>query len=206
MAPPGAGGAAVRRRWIASVVLGLPMTAFFIANRIPYPIEKLTPAANTSLLLTDRDGRVRRALPLPGGGRASWVPLDRIAPVVIQATLAGEDHRFYEHDGVDGGAFVRAAWLTVRHGRVMSGGSTITMQLVRLIEPHPKTLRGKIGEIVDACRLERAVSKEEILEQYLNRAYYRNGAYGIEAAARRYFGKPASALTAGEGTLLAVLP
>jgi membrane peptidoglycan carboxypeptidase len=177
------GGGAVKRRWIASVVLGLPLTVFFIAVRIPYPVEKLTPPAS-----------------------GPWVPLDRVAPIVVQATLAGEDHRFYEHDGVDGGAFVRALWLTLRHGRVMSGGSTITMQLVRLVEPHPKTLRGKLGEILDACRLERALSKEEILEQYLNRAYYGNGAIGIEAAAHRYFGKPASALTAGEGTLLAVLP
>jgi membrane peptidoglycan carboxypeptidase len=176
-------GSVRKRRWIASVVLGLPLTAFFIAVRIPYPVEKLTPPA-----------------------AATWVPLDRVAPIVVQATLAGEDHRFYEHDGVDGGAFVRALWLTLRHGRVMSGGSTITMQLVRLVEPHPKTLRGKLGEILDACRLERAISKEEILEQYLNRAYYGNGAVGIEAASRRYFGKSAAALTAGEGTLLAVLP
>jgi penicillin-binding protein 1C len=194
------------RRLALTVGLAAPLTAFFIAERIPYPVEKLAPAASTSLVITDRDGQVLRALPLPGGGRATWVPLDRVAPIVIQATLAGEDHRFYEHQGVDGGAFVRALWLTVRHRRVMSGGSTITMQLARLIEPHPKTVRGKLREIVDACRLERALSKEEILEQYLNRAYYGNGAYGIEAAARRYFGKPASALSAGEGTLLAVLP
>jgi membrane peptidoglycan carboxypeptidase len=173
------------RRWIASVVLGLPLTAFFVAVRIPYPSEKLT---------------------RPGPSQAAWVTLDRIAPLAVQATLAGEDHRFYEHEGVDGGAFVRAAWLTVRHGRVMSGGSTITMQLVRLVQPHPKTLRGKLGEIIDACRLERALSKEEILEQYLNRAYYGNGAWGIEAAAQRYFAKSASDLSAGEATLLAVLP
>ena len=76
-------------------------------------------------------------------------------------------------------------WLTVRHGRVVSGGSTITMQLARLIAPHPKTLRGKLGEMIDACRLERALTKQQILEQYLNRAYYGNGAWGIEAAARR---------------------
>jgi penicillin-binding protein 1C len=176
-------GSVVRRRWIASVMVGLPLTALFIAVRIPYPVEQLTPPAS-----------------------APWVPLDRVAPIVVQATLAGEDHRFYEHDGVDGGAFVRAAWLTLRHRRVMSGGSTITMQLVRLAHPHPKTLRGKLGEIIDACRLERALTKEEILEQYLNRAYYGNGAVGIESASRRYFGKSASALTAGEGTLLAVLP
>src|SRR5439155_17931103 len=94
----------------------------------------------------------------------------------------------------------------VRHRQVLSGASTISMQLVRLVEPHPRTLRGKIGEMIDAVRLERAVAKSVILEQYLNRAYYGNGAYGIEAAALRYFGKPAVALSPGEGTLLAVLP
>jgi len=170
---------------ILCLAIGLPLTALAIATRIPYPIEKLTP---------------------PPRARPAWVPLDRVAPIVIQATLAGEDHRFHEHEGVDGAALLRALWLAASHRRVMSGGSTITMQLVRLVEPHPKTLPGKLGEMVDACRLERAVSKTEILEQYLNRAYYGNGAWGIEAAALRYFGKPAAQLTAGEGTLLAVLP
>jgi penicillin-binding protein 1C len=191
---------------ILGLVVGLPLTAFFVATRIPYPVERLARAGHTSLVLTDRDGEVLRALPLRGGGRAEWVPLDRIAPIVIQATLAGEDHRFYEHDGADGRAILRAAWLTVRHGRVMSGASTLTMQLVRVVEPHPRTFAGKVGEVVDAVRMERAVTKAEILEQYLNRVYYGNGAYGIEAAARRYFGKPAAALGPGEGSLLAVLP
>jgi hypothetical protein len=175
-----------RRRFevILCLAMGLPLTAFFIATRVPYPVEKLR----------------------PGWAGGTWVPLDRVAPIVTQATLAGEDHRFAEHDGVDGAAMIRALWLAARHGRVMSGGSTITMQLVRLVEPHPKSVVGKLVEIVEACRLERAVSKADILEQYLNRAYYGNGAWGIEDAARRYFGKPAAALTPGEGTLLAVLP
>jgi penicillin-binding protein 1C len=173
---------------ILCLALGVPLTAFSVASRIPYPVEKLAPKA--ALAFTD----------------PAWVPLDRVAPVVIQATLAGEDHRFHEHRGVDGLAMIRALWLAISHGRPISGGSTITMQLIRLVEPHPKTLRGKVNEMVDACRLERTVSKAEILEQYLNRAYYGNGAWGIEAAAQRYFGKPAADLTAGEGTFLAVLP
>jgi penicillin-binding protein 1C len=191
---------------IAGLIFGLPLLVFAVVIRIPYPVEKLAPADSSSLVLTDRDGEVLRTFPLRGGGRATWVPLDRVAPIVIQATLAGEDHRFYDHDGVDGRALVRVLWLALRHGRVVSGGSTVTMQLVRLVEPHPRTLSGKVGEMVDAFRLERALSKAELLEQYLNRAYYGNGAFGIEAAAQRYFGKPAAGLSAGEGTLLAVLP
>jgi penicillin-binding protein 1C len=80
------------------------------------------------------------------------------------------------------------------------------MQLARLVEPHPRSALGKIGEALTALRLERAASKQTILEQYLNRAYYGEGAFGVEAAARRYFGKPASALSPGEATLLAALP
>jgi penicillin-binding protein 1C len=195
-----------RVRIALGVMVGVPCLVWAVATRVPYPIEKLTPAASSSLTITDRDGAVLRVLPLAGGGRASWVPLDRIAPVVITATLAGEDHDFYQHDGVDGGAILRAVWLAIRYGHPMSGASTITMQLVRMVEPHRRDVRGKLGEMIDAQRLERAISKPEILEQYLNRAYYGNGAYGIEAAARRYFGKSAAALSAGEGTLLAVLP
>ena len=80
------------------------------------------------------------------------------------------------------------------------------MQLARLLEPHPRTLRGKVYEAVIAGRIERVLSKREIFEQYLNRVYYGNGAWGAEAAARFYFGKPAAALSLGEGAFLAVLP
>jgi penicillin-binding protein 1C len=195
-----------RARVLLGVLVGLPLAAFVTASHVPYPTERLAPAASTSLVITDRDGRTLRTLPLRGGGRASWVPLDRVAPIVIQATLAGEDQDFFEHDGVDAVAVVRALGLAAWYRRPVSGASTVTMQLVRLVQPHPKTLLGKLGEMADARRLEHALSKTEILEQYLNRAYYGNGAYGIEAAAQRYFGKPAAALSAGEGTLLAVLP
>jgi membrane peptidoglycan carboxypeptidase len=191
---------------VVLAVLSAPLVAFFIATRSAYPLEKLAPAGRAALAVAEPGGEVLPTLPLPGGGRALWVSLDRVAPIVVQATLAGEDHRFYDHGGVDPVAVGRALWLAARHREVVSGSSTITMQLVRLLEPHPHNLAGKIGEMVDAVRLERALSKRDILEQYLNRAYYGNGAWGIEAAARRYFGKSAADLSAGEGTLLAVLP
>ncbi len=188
-----------KRTLSALAALGL-LTVVVVLGR-PYPIEKLASAA-----VIDRRGEPLRTFPLPGGGRAIWVPLDRIAPAVLQATLAGEDRRFFEHPGVDARAVVRSVYLTGRHGRVVSGASTVTMQLVRLVQPHPRTGAGKLIEMVDAIRLERALSKPEILEQYLNRVYYGNGAHGIEQAARRFFGKSAAALSAGEATLLAVLP
>lgn len=185
----------------APLALGLVLAA--LAAR-PYPLERLRPT--TSLTIADRRGRVLRQLPLPGGGRADWVPLDEIPPTLVLCTLAGEDQRFYEHGGVDPGALLRAALLNLRERRLGFGGSTLTMQLARLLEPHRRGLRGKLADVVGALRLERTLDKRALLEQYLNRAYYGNGAYGVEAAARRYFGRPARELAAGEAALLAVLP
>jgi penicillin-binding protein 1C len=124
----------------------------------------------------------------------------------IDATLAGEDRRFFEHGGVDLLSVGRAALLALRYGHVVSGASTITMQLARMLEPHRKSLPGKLWEMLAAWRLERAANKREILEQYLNRAYYGNGAVGVEAASQRYFGKAAGTLGPGEAVLLAILP
>jgi penicillin-binding protein 1C len=172
----------------------------------PYPVARLAPAASTSLVLTDRDGEVLRTLPLASGGRAEWIPIDDMPAELVDATLAGEDIRFFRHRGVDAVGVGRAALLALRHGRIVSGASTITMQLARMVEPHRKNLAGKLWEMLEAWRIERKVSKRVILEQYLNRAYYGNGAFGVAAASRRYFGKPAPALGPGEALLLAVMP
>jgi len=172
----------------------------------PYPIARLAPESSTSLVLTCRNGEVLRTVPLATGGRAQWIPIERIPSEVIDATLAGEDSRFLHHRGVDALGVVRAALLAVRHGRIVSGASTLTMQLARMVEPHRKNLPGKLWEMLQAMRLERALGKREILEQYLNRAYYGNGAFGIESASQRYFGKSAEALGPGQAILLAVLP
>jgi penicillin-binding protein 1C len=177
-----------------------------VVRLAPYPTDRLAPAGAQSLALVDRSGQPLRVQPLAGGGRAAWVPLGRVHPLAITATLAGEDHRFFDHGGVDGRALLRAAWLAVRHGRLRSGASTITMQLARTLEPHRRDGRGKLGEMLAALRLERALGKQALLEQYLNRVYYGAGANGIEAAAQRFFGRPSGDLTAGEATLLAVLP
>lgn len=189
-----------------AVLAGIAAAVGLAVFARPYDLKRLDPGEGTSLTLTDRDGRPLRTIALKGGGRARWLGLDQMPPILITATLAGEDHRFREHLGVDGEAIVRALVLAVHAGHPVSGASTLTMQLARLLEPHPRTLRGKIGEMIDALRIERALSKDEILEQYLNRAYYGEGAVGVEEAARRYFGKSAATLSAGEASLLAVMP
>jgi len=199
--------------WLRRILLGAVVSltvcglaALVYVRAVPYPVERLAPNKSTSLVLTDRNGAVLRTLPLAAGGRAEWIALDQIPPELIDATLAGEDRRFFDHAGVDVLGVGRAVLLAFRYGRVVSGASTITMQLVRMVEPHSKTLPGKIWEMLAAWRLERAVGKREILEQYLNRAYYGSGAVGVEAASQRYFGKSAGALGPGEAVLLAVLP
>ena len=196
--------------WLAvasalSLALGV-LAAIIYVLLFPYPLARLAPEASTSLVLIDRQGDLLRTLPLASGGRAKWLPLDEIPVELVDAVLAGEDRRFFEHRGVDPVGVGRAALLAARHGRILSGASTITMQLARMLEPHRKSLPGKLWEMLEALRLERATSKREILEQYLNRAYFGNGAFGVEAASQRYFAKSATALGPGEALLLAVLP
>jgi penicillin-binding protein 1C len=191
------------------VVSGAAGLAFAVYAK-PYPLELLSPDRGGPVVLTDRHGQVLRSVPHPEGrpGRQAWVPLEDIPGPVVSAVLASEDERFFDHAGVDPLAVLRAVWLNVRGGRLGYGASTLTMQLVKTLH-HPgeeRTLGRKLTETVLALRLERATDKRTILEQYLNRVYYGNGAYGIEAAARRYFDKPAEALSPGEATLLSVLP
>ncbi len=175
-----------------------------------YPVDELSPDRGGPLLVVDRNGLPLAQVPAVDGrpGRHAWVELDQVPAVAIATFLVSEDERFFEHGGVDLKGIGRAAWLDLGEGRFGYGGSTITMQLVRMLHSAGKSrsLGNKVKEAVLAMRLERAVSKETILEQYLNRAYFGNGAWGIEAAAQAYFGKPAAALSVSEATLLAVVP
>ena len=136
------------------------------------------------------------------------VALVEISSTLQEATIATEDSRFYSHQGVDPRGILRALVSNVRAGNASSqGGSTLTQQLARnLYLSNEKTYRRKIAEILLARRIEAQYSKPEILEAYLNTAYYGNGCYGVEAAANTYFGKSAKTLTAGEAALLAGLP
>ena len=139
--------------------------------------------------------------------RRFLVTLDQIPDVVIQAILATEDVRFEEHSGVDLVGIVRAAVKNILDWGVVQGGSTITQQLAKSLFLNPeRTIDRKIREAILAVRIERTFSKREILNLYLNQIYFGDGAYGIEAAARVYFGKNAEALTLPEAALLAGLP
>ncbi|WP_291886614.1 transglycosylase domain-containing protein [Maricaulis sp.] len=157
-----------------------------------------------AVTLTDREGRV---LAVRGPLYARAVALESLPEHVPQAFLAIEDQRFYQHTGVDFRGVARALWRNFRAGATVEGGSTITMQLVKNLMLSPdRELRRKIQEMRLARALERRLSKTDILELYLNRIYLGARAYGIEAAAERYFDKSATELTLAEAALLAALP
>ena len=136
------------------------------------------------------------------------IPIERMPERVLDAVIAIEDERFYEHDGVDVRAVVRAIVANATSGEIREGGSTITQQYVKnvLISPGetaPKTIERKLNEAALARQLEAKLTKDEILERYLNTVYFGEGAYGIEAAAKVYFGKSARKLKLAEAAMLA---
>jgi penicillin-binding protein 1A len=134
------------------------------------------------------------------------VPLASVSPELIRAIVATEDQRFYEHGGFDVIRVLGAGWNNLLAGRAEQGGSTITQQLAKLAFLSPdKTVRRKLQEIIVATRLERAFTKDQILELYLNKAYFGDGLYGVEAAALGYFGKHAKDLHLAEAALIAGL-
>ncbi len=167
------------------------------------------PAA--SLRFTDRVGRLLYEAFPEQGGRHQVVPLERIPPALRHATIATEDSAFYTNPGVDLWGVIRAAWINLRGGETLAGGSTITQQVARTLlmdenERFERSLRRKLREGLLAYRLTRRYSKDEILALYLNYSYYGGLAYGAEAAARTYFGKPVEQLSLAECALLAGLP
>ena len=134
------------------------------------------------------------------------IPLDQVPPHVVRAVLDAEDERFFEHGPLDARSLLRAAVTNVDAGEVEEGGSTITQQLVKLeLLTAEKDLGRKLREAVLAIRMEDQFTKTQILERYLNRVYFGNGAYGLEAAARRYFGTDVRQLTLPQAVLLAGL-
>src|SRR5215208_7765453 len=153
-------------------------------------------AANSSLLGA-----------IPAERNRQPVALWRVSPWMRKATVAIEDHRFYEHGGVDYEGIARAAWKDLRAGQVVQGGSTITQQLVRnLYISKERTFKRKVKEACLAIKLSRRWSKDKILGEYMNQVYFGNHAYGIEAASQTYFSKHAKELTLSESALLAGLP
>lgn len=133
------------------------------------------------------------------------VSLNEVSPWLIAAAVAAEDKRFFTHSGVDVAAILRAAWQNTTAGEVVSGASTITQQLARAVEPRPKTFWGKTREAFSALKIERQMTKEEILEEYFNLLELGNLTQGVEAASRFYFNTQAADLSLSQSAFLAGL-
>jgi penicillin-binding protein 1A len=175
--------------------------AYFIA-RLPDPVIATLDDRPPNLTILAADGTVLAER----GLRRGHVRIDRLPPYLVKAVLATEDRRFYHHFGVDPLGLVRATYRNVEAGSVVEGGSTITQQLAKNLFLKPeRTMSRKLEEVLYALWLEHRFSKNEILELYLNRVYFGGGTYGVEAAARRYFGRSARFVTVSQAALLAGL-
>ncbi len=208
----------LRRRWY--IVLGAILVSLGLAGwavyawlfvDLPAPGELPRHAAAPSSKIVDRYGRLLYEVIDPHLGKHSPLALDDIPLALRQATIATEDASFYTNPGVDARGILRALWINLRGGDVLSGASTITQQIARnmLMSPEERsqrTLTRKLREWILAWRLTRTYSKDDILALYLNEVYYGNMAYGIEAAAHAYFGKSVGELDLAECALLAGLP
>jgi 1A family penicillin-binding protein len=165
-------------------------------------MARLTPRAQATIVY-DRAGHPAFSF---YSEQRTDVPLSRVSPHMISAILAVEDRRFFSHHGIDPIRIAAAAWRNLRAGEIREGGSTITQQLARTTQlSRVRTYERKIREILLAARLEERFTKHQILEEYLNTVYFGEGYYGVEAASRGYFGRPASELRPHEAALLAAL-
>lgn len=181
------------------------LTTMLALRFVPLPAS-LQRAPSTGIRFTDRHGRVLREALLEGGRFTTPVAIEQLPPNLLAATICAEDKRFWSHHGIDPLAITRAASDAARKGRVVSGASTITQQLLKVVEQRPRTLGAKFIEALEALRLEQTWSKRQILAAYLNRVDYGNGRVGVAAAANYYFGKPPNDLSLAECAFLAGLP
>ena len=191
---------AVASLWLVIAMIG---GAVWVGAHLP-PIQSLEiPKRPPSIKIVDLQGRL---LATRGDMGGAAVPLKDLPRYVPQAFVAIEDRRFYSHHGIDPMGIGRAALANILHRGVSQGGSTLTQQLAKnLFLTQERTLSRKVQEVALALWLERKYSKTQILDLYLNRVYFGAGAYGIEAAAQRYFSKPATKLTVAEAATLAGL-
>ncbi|GMU08370.1 penicillin-binding protein 1C [Corallococcus caeni] len=192
------------RKWAGGALAGLVLlgTGLLAAWWVPLP-ERL--AAPPSVVMAYRDGSPAYVFLAPDERWRIPAPKDRVDRAYVRALVALEDKRFFQHPGVDPLAALRALGLNLSRGRRVSGASTLTMQLVRVLEPRPRTFTSKVIESFRAAQLEARLSKQEVLEAYLQFVPYGRNVEGVEAAALAYFGHTAQHLSPAEiATLLAV--
>ncbi len=186
--------------WGGIIFVGL---SFYVLLDLPSPASLDLPERSPSVIIKAASGKI---IARRGTFSGDDVQLDQLPDYLPQAVIATEDRRFYVHFGIDPIGLVRALFINYRSGRVVQGGSTITQQLAKNLFLNPdRTIRRKIQEMVMAVWLEAKYTKTEILQLYLNRVYFGAGAYGVDAASRRYFSKSAREVTLPEAAVLAGL-
>ena len=191
-----------RRRRLILAATAVLAALWLLDALFPPPL----PTGDDGFIVLARDGSPLRAWP---GRDSAWrypVTAGEVSPRYVEALLGYEDRWFRWHPGVNPVSLARAAWQWARYGRIVSGGSTLTMQVARILEPVPRTPRGKLRQIVRALQLEWRLGKDDILTLYLNHAPMGGIVEGVEMASRAYLGKPSRALSHGDAALLAALP
>jgi penicillin-binding protein 1C len=185
-------------------VTGLLVAAWWVISLGPVPLGK---DIYYSRVVLDRNGQILRAYTASDGRWRLPATVDQVDPRFLKILFAYEDRRFEDHPGVDPLAMLRAAWQFASSGHIVSGGSTLTMQVARLLEPRrERSLYAKLKQAVRALELEYVLSKDDILSLYLSLAPYGGNIEGIRAASWSYFGKEPRRLTLGEAALLVALP
>jgi penicillin-binding protein 1C len=187
------------------IIAGVGLFALDVADRaFPPPLER---AEAVSPEVLDADGQLLRAFATPEGRWRLKTGVVDVDPQFIRMLVAYEDQRFYEHSGIDVWALGRAALQFVSNGRIVSGASTLSMQVARLVEPREsRSFSAKLLQIIRAGQIERRLSKGEILDLYLTHAPYGGNLEGVRAASLAYFGKEPKRLTVAEAALLVALP
>ncbi|MBL94763.1 MAG: Penicillin-binding protein 2D [Alphaproteobacteria bacterium MarineAlpha3_Bin5] len=184
-----------------SIIIFFALTWLYIT--LPDVSEKLSPSRHPSITLTASDGTVLAKI---GNVYGKPIKYKNIPPTLIHAVLATEDRRFYSHIGIDIFGTLRALWANIKAGRITQGGSTITQQLAKNLFLKPeRSYKRKIQELMLAFWIEYHFSKNQIITLYLNRVYFGAGTYGIDAAARKYFGKPVRKIDLWQSAMLAGL-
>ncbi|MFM9880278.1 MAG: penicillin-binding protein 1C [Burkholderiaceae bacterium] len=204
------------RRWIFALA---SFAALLLCLDLAFPLppaartrSESSAAQNGNLVVLAADGSTLRTWPSEDGALRHPVQIEDVSPHYLQALLTYEDRWFYWHPGINPVALLRAGWQWAQHGRIVSGGSTLTMQVARILDAQhlgfstPRSLLAKVKQLLRAMQLEAHLSKRDILTLYLNHAPMGGQVHGVEMASRAYLGKPAKDLSQAEAALLVALP
>jgi penicillin-binding protein 1C len=190
--------------WLWSSAAFVTAVTIFIYFAFPPPL--LVRSRTASVLVLAADGSILRGFLTPDGKWRLPIEPGKVDPLYLRMLVAAEDRRFSRHPGVDPIAASRALAQLMLSGHILSGASTLTMQAARLLEPHPRTILAKLGEMTKALALERQMSKDQVLGVYLTLAPFGGNLEGVHAASLAYFGKEPARLSAAEAALLVAIP